>query len=512
MYCKAMSGTLDGIDGVLIGIEADVSDGLPMFDMVGLLSSEVREAKERVRISIKNSGYIIPPKKITINLFPADVRKSGTGFDIGIAVTILCSLGLINQDSLENVVFLGELGLSGNVKRVNGVLSVIYEAYRQGFVKVIVPKDNAKEAALVGGIEVIGVESLKDIVDYLQGKKQIDCEICDRDSIMESVIESDYLDFADVAGQGVVKRAIEIAVAGMHNILIIGPPGAGKTMLAQRIPGIMPELTFEESIRLTKIYSVAGLLNSSEVVKKMRPFRAPHHTITVPALTGGGSQPTPGEISLASKGVLFLDELPEFNKDTLEILRQPLEDGYINISRLSGSYRFDADFILVCAMNPCKCGYYPDRRRCNCTDRDIHRYIGKISRPLLDRIDICVEADAIDFAKINDKRRGESSFDIKSRIVKARNIQMNRFKDRGILYNSEMKEGDIDRFCYMDSEGREMLEKAYEKYALTARGYHRIIKVARTIADLEGEDIIKGIHIAQAICYRSTDAKYWGTV
>lgn len=510
MYCKVKSGTIDGIDGVIIDVEADVSDGLPMFDMVGLLASEVRESKERVRIAIKNSGFLLPPKRITINLSPADVKKSGTGFDLAIATAIISGLGILDEDSLTDTLILGELGLDGSVKKINGVLSVVYEAANRGIRRVIVPSESTYEAALVEGVRVIGVSSLKETVEYLQGKIIKEAEFVDVKSVFSKRSNTGNLDFQDVAGQELVKRAIEIAVAGMHNILIIGPPGAGKTMLAQRIPGIMPALSFEESVRITKIYSVAGLLDSNEKIKIERPFRAPHHTITIAALTGGGSLPVPGEISLASKGVLFLDELPEFNKDTLEILRQPLEERYVCISRLSGNYKFDADFILVCAMNPCKCGHFPDRTRCRCTQSDIHRYLGKISRPILDRIDIFVEAQSMDYVKLNNSNRGDSSEQIRQRIERVREIQKNRFKQSGLLYNSQMREKEIKKYCNLDDDAKKLLENAFEVYSLTARGYHRIIKVARTIADFENSEFIKDVHVGEALCYRNADTKYWG--
>lgn len=512
MYCRTNCGTIDGLDGVMVNVETDISDGLPVFEMVGLLASEVREAKERVRIAVRNSGYRLPPKRITINLSPADVRKSGTGFDLAIAISILSAVGIVHNLNFEETIFIGELGLDGAVKKINGVLPLIYEAERAGIRKALVPSANAREAAMVSGVEVYSVENLKETVEFLNGNVLKDSWNIDAASIVEGNYCNSSLDFSDVVGQDTLKRAVEIAVAGMHNILIIGPPGSGKTMLASRIPGIMPKLTFQESMEITKIYSVAGLLRENAGLMNARPFRAPHHTVTKTAMTGGGRNPSPGEISLASKGVLFLDELPEFNRETLDILRQPLESGYINVSRVNGNYRFNADFILVCAMNPCKCGYFPDRNRCRCLESDIRRYLGRVSRPLMDRIDICAEADSIDYKKLSTSERGESSMAIRSRIERARKIQEKRFEGTGILYNSSMSEGDIEKFCKLDDKSKKLLETAYDVYALTARGYHRILKVARTIADLDASENIKSVHVSEAICYRSADRKFWGNL
>lgn len=512
MYCKVYSGTVEGVDGIIISVEADVCDGLPQFDMVGLLASEVKEARERVCVAIRNSGYCLPPKRITINLSPADVRKDGTGFDLPIAVSVLSAMGIIPVDSFESSFIVGELGLDGSVKRVNGILSLVYEASVKGFNKIVVPYDNAKEAAVIKGIEVYGVKTLNEVVEFYNNRTYIESSFVDMDEYFEDDNNEYTLDFGDVMGQAVAKRAIEISVSGMHNLLMIGPPGVGKTMLAQRIPGIMPNLTFEESMSISKIYSVAGMLKDDMGMMKKRPFRCPHHSITTTALVGGGTIPRPGEVSLASKGVLFLDELPEFKRDSLEVLRQPLEDGYVVINRLGGSYRFMADFLLICAMNPCKCGYFPDRNRCRCNANDIKRYLGKISTPLLDRIDMTTQIQEINYEDMDKKSEVEKSSDIRARVKKTHAIQRDRFKNRDILFNSQMSEGDIKKYCTLSEDGRNMIEQAYKAYRFTPRKYHKLLKVARTIADLDGSESINVTHLSEAICFRHIDKQYFGGV
>ncbi len=509
MFSKAYSGAIHGIDGLLISVEADVSDGLPIFDMVGFLSSEVKEARERVRIALKNSGYLLPAKRITVNLSPADIHKEGTAFDLSVAIAILTAFGHLPEENLKDFLIIGELSLNGNVNKVNGVLPIVYSAKQQGFTKCIVPKENAREGAVVAGILTYGVATLAEAVELLSGRSDVKPENVDITSLFCVDDDADGLDFSEVAGQLAAKRAIEIAVSGMHNILMIGPPGSGKTMIAKRISSIMPELSFEESVEISKIYSIAGLLDNQALIAR-RPFRSPHHTITTTALVGGGRIPKPGEISLAHHGVLFLDELPEFMKNTIEVLRQPLEDKSVTIARLNATYRYPAGFMLVAAMNPCSCGYYPDRNKCNCSINLVKRYLGRISQPLLDRFDICIEALQMNYKELQVNAKQETSKDIRARVAIARQMQLNRYQGTNIYFNCELTPRTIKKFCKLGVEEQSLLEEAFHKMNLSARAYHRILKVARTIADLDQNEKITTRHISEAICYRSMDQKYWG--
>ncbi|NLP34749.1 MAG: YifB family Mg chelatase-like AAA ATPase [Clostridiales bacterium] len=509
MFSKAYSATIHGIDGLIVSVEADVSDGLPIFDMVGYLGSEVKEARERVKIALKNSGFRLPAKRITVNLSPADIRKEGTAFDLPVAIAILTALGFLQEENLKNVLIIGELSLDGSIRKVNGVLPIVYSAQQKGFSKCIVPRENAKEGAVVGNIKTYGVSTLLEAVDLLREDSDFVPETVDVDALLQTKNQEDGIDFSDVAGQKAAKRAIEIAVSGMHNILMIGPPGSGKTMLARRIPTIMPELSFEESMEISKIYSISGLLDNRGLILQ-RPFRSPHHTITTSALVGGGRIPRPGEISLAHQGVLFLDELPEFQKNTIEVLRQPLEDKMVTIARLHATFRYPAGFMLVAAMNPCNCGYYPDRNQCNCSVNQVKRYLNRISQPLLDRFDICIEALQMNYKELEGKTEEESSEQIRRRVNIARQMQIERYKNTKIYFNSQLTPRTIKKYCKLDQKEQTLLEQAFIKMNLSARAYHRILKCARTIADLDQSERIKGKHISEAICYRSLDQKYWG--
>ena len=504
-FSTITSAAVDGLGVELVRVEADVSNGLPMFHMVGYLSSEVKEAGERVRTAIRNSGFEYPPKRTVINLSPATLRKRGASFDLPIAMASLMSLGQIPAEKQKKSLVIGELSLDGRVRKVPGILPIVMKAKAAGVSRCIVPAENMAEGSLVSGMEVIGVESLNETVSVFQGKPMPEKQFQGREEEEPEM----FPDFADIRGQDNVKRAAEIAVAGGHNLLMIGPPGSGKSMTAKCIAGILPPPDMKESLEITKIYSVLGMLNEKSPLIRKRPFREVHHTATRAALIGGGMFPHPGEISLAHGGVLFLDELPEFKKSVLEVLRQPLEEKEIQITRTYGTYRFPADVILVAAMNPCPCGCYPDMQKCTCSPAQIQMYLNKISRPFLDRIDLCVEAEAVSYEDLTSERRAERSAQIRKRVCRVRETQKERYRGMEITVNGMLDEKGLKRYCALGAEEKRLMEQAFSVMELTARGYHRILKTARTIADLEGEEQIRENHLKEALGYRMVDKKYW---
>ena len=501
MIAKVRSMGLQGVGGYEVLLEVYISNGLPAFDVVGLPDAAVKEARERVRAAIKNNGCRFPVSRMTVNLAPADKKKAGTLYDLPMLIGILAADGDIDEPE-EDCAFIGELSLSGELRPVYGALPMAIAAARCGVKKFFVPADNASEAAFAEGISVYPVKNVDELMRFLRGELEIEPAATPE---IETI--SQHLpDFSDVKGQENVKRALEIAAAGGHNILIVGPPGAGKSMMAKRLPGILPDMSRDEMIQSTEIYSVAGMTNRDRPIVSLRPFRSPHHTVSAAGLSGGGTLPRPGEISLAHNGVLFLDELPEFRSDVLEVLRQPLEDGEVTVSRVAGTVTYPSRFMLVCAMNPCKCGWHGHPSgRCRCTERDVRRYHSRISGPLLDRIDLIVEVPALEYEELSRRSSAESSADIKKRVNAARELQRQRFGGEGTMCNARIGSRELNVVCALDAEGQALMHAAFDSMGLSARSYDRILRVARTIADLDGQKNISAEHIAEAIQYRTYD-------
>jgi magnesium chelatase family protein len=511
MLSKVLSAYVIGVDAHIIEVEVDISSlGLPQFSVVGLPDAAVRESKDRIRPALKNVGFNFPLKKITVNLAPADLKKEGSSFDLPIAIGIIASEGLLEPSEIEGYMIVGELSLDGRLKPVRGILPIAIETKRLGLKGLIVPEGNATEAAIVEGLNVYGLGSLPETIEFLKGIRSVEPMKVNIEDLMgqHSIYEED---FSEVKGQEHSKRALEVAATGSHNVLMVGPPGSGKTMLARRLPTILPPMTFEEAIEVTKIHSVAGMLSDGMAIVAKRPVRMPHHTISDVALIGGGQVPKPGEVSLAHYGILFLDELPEFKRNVLEVLRQPIENGYVTVSRAVASVTYPAQFVLVAAMNPCPCGYFADtRHQCTCSPTMISRYRARISGPLLDRIDLHIDVPAVPFKELSNEYTGERSEVIRQRVIESREIQLRRFKDDGIYANGQMKTRHIKRYCKLTEDALSLLNRAMETLGLSARAYSRILKVARTIADLDKKDKIAANHVAEAIQYRSLDRSIQG--
>lgn len=507
MFTNVKSMGLIGLKSYIIDIEMDISAGLPRFDIVGLPDASVSESRDRVRSAIRNSEYRYTDRRITVNLAPADIKKVGPVYDLPIAVAMLIATKQIDCEA-DGMAFIGELSLDGHIRKVNGALPMVICAQENGIKEVFVPLENAAEASVVKGITVYAANELRDVIDHLTGRKAL--KACKSEDYADSIDTTPYLDFSDVKGQFLVKRALEIAAAGGHNTLMIGPPGSGKSMLAKRIPSILPDMTFEESLETTNIYSIAGALPTGTSLITRRPFRSPHHTVSTAGLSGGGHIPHPGEFSLAHNGVLFLDELPEFPRPAMEAMRQPIEDGTITISRVSGSLTYPCEIMLVCAMNPCPCGYFGHpTKKCTCPPGAPAKYLSKVSGPLLDRLDIHVEVPQVEFKKLSDDEKGESSAEIRKRVNAARLIQQKRFEGTAIKCNAKMTPAMTREFCVLDEQEKKFLEESFERLGLSARAYDKILRISRTIADLDGSEKIEMFHLQEAVQYRSLDRKFW---